>query len=250
MLKTLLLPLALGCSTILAAQVDLNAIMQQSGSDVQMVPDTDPFTPNAFVGSFRMVMTVQEGAEAPASHDLHYYSSAEKTLVRMPGGKGPGGGSMLTDQKGKWTYMLVDDGRQKMAMRTKKMKFVDARADAPSDPPEVTVTNETKVIDGRTCTKVIVKNEDGTWTGWVAKDIKAPFADIARSMGAGQGHDRNGLEQVQGFPLEYEWVDANGSDRMHCLVKDLKMGAVDASVFSLDGYQVMDIPMMPGAGGR
>ncbi|HEY0977546.1 MAG TPA: DUF4412 domain-containing protein [Flavobacteriales bacterium] len=242
MLKQLLLPFAIACCTILHAQVDLNTILQQSGSGVQMVPDTDPFIPNTFVGSFRMVMTVQDGRDQPSTHNVHYFSSADHSAMRM--GEGQQSMTTITDHKGKWTYMLMNHGSQKQALKTAKMKVVDARADAPTDPPEITVTNETKAIDGHTCTRMIVKNEDGTWTGWVAKDIDAPFSDIARSLGASGGQEHKGLDQVKGFPLEYEWVDVNGTDRLSCTVKDLKLGAVDASVFSLEGYQVMELPAM------
>ncbi|MBK6410311.1 MAG: hypothetical protein IPF78_11575 [Flavobacteriales bacterium] len=45
-----------------------------------------------------------------------------------------------------------------------------------------TVTKETKTIDGHLCKKVIARNEEGTWTAWVAQDIPTPFADLLRSM--------------------------------------------------------------------
>lgn len=244
MSRTLLLSLLTIGTLTATAQIDMNSILQNSGNGLQMVPDTDPFTPNAFVGSFRMVMSVQDANGQPSTRDVHYFSSTDHTAVRM--GEGQQNITTITDQRNKWTYMLMNHGSQKQALKTAKMKVVDARADAPSDPPEVTVTNETKVIDGHTCTKVVVKNEDGIWTGWVAKDIDAPFSDIARSLGAAGGQERKGLDQVKGFPLEYEWVDVNGTDRVSCTVKDLKVGAVDAGVFSLDGYQVMEMPTMMG----
>lgn len=248
MLKQTLLAALTCCALSATAQIDINALLQNAGSGVQMVPDTDPFEPNAFIGSFRMVMTTGDDPAGDVQ-EIEFHSSADKTLARTTGaGKAPGGMSMITDHKGKWTYMLMNDGKQKQAIKMKKMKLVDARADAPADPPEVTVTKETKVIDGHTCTKVIVKNEDGTWTGWVAKDVNAPFAAIARSMGVDKHQNMQGMEGVAGFPLEYTWEDANGSDRMHCTIKDLKVGKVDEQAFSLEGYQVMEMPAMPAMG--
>jgi hypothetical protein len=99
------------------------------------------------------------------------------------------------------------------------------------------------VIEGHTCTKVIVKSEDGTWTGWVTKDIAVPFGDLMRSMRAGRSTagDRD-LEAIQGFPLEYEWVKADGTDKMVVYVKDLAVGTVNEDVFSLDGYEVKELP--------
>jgi hypothetical protein len=139
--------------------------------------------------------------------------------------------------------LMTDEKGKKTAMKSHKKKVSMDQQEAEEKKPEITVTNETKTIDGHMCTKVIVKSEDGTWTGWVAKDIKAPFEDMARNM-AQRGNDQamKSYAGVDGFPLEYEWVDAKDGDKMICYMKDLKVGAVDSSVFSLDGYEVMEMP--------
>jgi hypothetical protein len=230
------------------AQTDVAKMLQErmGGGGVIMEEDKSPFVPNEFIGSFRMEMHMFEGEQEQKNSptNMRYWSSAEKTMnkMEMPDGKGQDM-RIMTDLKDKWQYTLMtDEDGKKTAMKSKKKK-ITVKEEPGTKEPEITATTETKTIDGHVCTKTIVKSEDGVWTGWVAKDIKAPFADMARSVGH-RGNDKmmRSHKGMQGFPLEFEWVDAKGTDRMVCYVKELNVGPVDAGVFSLDGYEVMELP--------
>lgn len=259
-MRTPLLLLALTLTAIANAQVDINKMIQErmarqgqqpgqpgQPGGMKIEDDNDPFVPNGFIGSFRMEMHMfekdVEKKESPMN--MHYFSSTDMVLMKndMNAQKGREM-TMLTDLKGKWQYVLMTDEKgEKTAMKSHKKKVSMDRKDAEDKKPEITVTSETKTIDGHVCTKVIAKSADGTWTGWVAKDIKGPFADMARNVSQRGGEaSMKSYEGVDGFPLEYEWVDAKDGDKVTCYMKDLKLGTVDASVFSLDGYQVMEMP--------
>lgn len=228
------------------AQIDLNAIMQQQagGKGASMQQDIDPFAPNLFVGSFTMEMHLFKGAEEQKHSPVFttLTNSAEKTLMvtRMPGAKQDV--RMLIDLKEKWQYMLVDDGKgRKTAMKTRKMKVTMGEGNAEAG--DAQMTEETKTIDGHLCTKMISTNKDGTWTGWLAKDINTPFAEVMRGLQGQGSNDRSQeIAGIHGFPLEYEWVSADGKERVVCHIRDLKQGAPDEQVFSLDGYEVMEMP--------
>lgn len=249
--------LSLAAATLLltgtaTAQFDMNAILQQQGADIQMVPDTDPFMPNVFIGSFNMEMHIYENGkeqkQSPANVSIS--SSAEKIAFHttVPGVKEQM--RMIIDQKEKWQYMLVDDGKgNKMAMKTRKMKVIGTEEEKNTNAADVQVTNETKTIDGHLCKKLIAKSEDGTWIGWMAQDIEVPFELFMRDMqrGGGNFHD-DAIAGIHGFPLEYEWTSTDGKERMQSFIRDLKVGKVDEKVFSLEGYQVMELPTMPGMG--
>jgi hypothetical protein len=148
---------------------------------------------------------------------------------------------MMTDLKNKWQYMLMTDKEgKKTAMKTRKQKIsMDEKKTAD---PNVMKTSETKTIEGHTCTKVIVKSQDGVWTGWVAEDVKAPFEDMARNLKQGNERLAERMGKMTGFPLEFEWVSADGKDKTVTYIRDLQYGKVDASVFSLDGYEVTEMP--------
>lgn len=238
-----------------SAQVDMNKMIQErmarqqgqgaGGGNVKIEEDNGPFVPNEFVGSFRMEMHMFDGAteKKDSPTNMRYWSTEEMTMnkMEMPDRKGQDM-RMMTDLKGKWQYTLMTDEKgKKTAMKSKKKKVtMSEQKDAKE--PEITETGETRTIEGHNCTKTIVKTEDGTWTGWVAKDLKAPFSDMARSVGH-RGNDKMMKSyKGMGFPLEFEWVDAKGKDRIVCYVKELKVGPVEAGVFSLDGYEVTEMP--------
>ncbi len=215
------------------------------GEGVTLVDDNDPFTPNRFIGSFRMETRLYRGQEEQRNSPttLRYWSSPDHVLTEaLTAGNPPM--RMLVDLKGKWQYMLIPEGqgaRMAMKMRKKKVVMTDAGR---TDPPSVEVTSETREIGGHRCVKVVSRSADGVWTGWVARDLPTPFADLQRVVGTGDPQLTQRMADIQGFPLEFEWVDANGNDRMVCTVRDVVVGTVDAGVFSLEGYQVMELPGM------
>lgn len=234
----------------LNAQVDINQMIQermakQGGGSAHVADDNDPFVPNTFTGSFKLENHhFANGAERKDSPTtMRYWSTPEKTLVKMemPDQKGQDMRT-LTDLKEKWQYMLIDDGKGgRTAMKSRKKKVVmDEKSDVSKT--DVTVTDETKVIDGHTCTKVISKSPEGTWTGWVAKDVPGAFQDMARTIRSGDPRMAASMSKLDGMVLEFEWLSADGKDTMHCYVRDLVVGKVDASVFSLDGYNVTEMP--------
>lgn len=219
--------------------------------DVKVEDDNDPFTPNEFVGSFRMeIHHFEKGVETKESPtNMRFWSSSDMTLIGIsPEGAKGTEMKMLTDLKGKWSYILMtDDKGKKTAMKSRKKKVTFNTTESEETDAKFTVTNETKVIEGYTCTKVIGTNEDGTWTGWVAKDLAVPFGDIANSMNRrAMQKKQQDWGELQGFPLEYEMVDKNGKDKMVVYMKDLQIGTVDPGVFSISDYKVMEIPGMPG----
>lgn len=225
----------------------VNSIIGTIGQ-IKVEDDNDPFTPNSFVGSFRMEMhhfkNGKENKDSPTN--MHFWSSPEKTLISVAlDGVKPGGGGLkvLTDHKGKWRYFLMADAKgNKTAMKSRMKKYTFPSMDD-GEQAKFTVTDETKMIDGHLCTKVTGTTEDGSWTGWVAKDIKVSFSDIAGNMSrnAMQGPKQD-WSGVKGFPLEFETVSKDSKERTVAYVKDLQVGEVDPGVFSLSGYTVMEVP--------
>lgn len=247
MIRTAIVAVALhGLLPQAHAQVDINALLQQGGANVQLVPDTDPYVPNAFVGSFTMELHAFEDGKAvkEAPMNIAISSSVDKLLFRTtaPGMKDQV--HILIDQKDKWQYMLMTDGAgNRIAMKTRKMKVITGEDKNPNA-ADVLVTDGTKIIDGHLCKKMTAKTEDGTWTGWLAQDIDVPFHSFMRDMRrTGTGFHDDALVGIHGFPLEYEWTSTDGKERMQCFIRDLQQGKVDEKAFSLDGYQVLELPV-------
>jgi hypothetical protein len=151
---------------------------------------------------------------------------------------------VLTDLKGKWTYMLMtDDKGNKRAIKSRKKKYTFPQGEENDHEVKLTKTSETRMIDGHLCTKYVAAMDDGTWTGWVAEDIALPFKDLANSMNrTAMQKQRQDWGGLKGFPLEFEMVDNQDGTKTVVYVKDLKVGDVDPAVFSTDGYQIMEVP--------
>lgn len=245
-MRTLITCLSMSIGLLTHAQFDVNKMMQQRMGGAKIEDDNSPFVPNEFIGSFRMEMHLFDGPTEKKNSptNMRYWSSEDMTMNKMEMPEREGQDMrMMTDLKGKWQYtLMMDKNGKKTAMKSKKKK-VTLSEEKDAKEPEITVTDESKTIEGHVCTKTVVKSEDGTWIGWVAKDIKAPFADMARSVGQ-RGNDQmmKSYKGMQGFPLEFEWADAKSTDRIVCYMKELKVGPVDPAVFSLDGYEVTEMP--------
>ncbi|MBL7964156.1 MAG: DUF4412 domain-containing protein [Flavobacteriales bacterium] len=256
-----LLLLALCSLHLSLAQIDMNKLLQQrsqqqqgqgappaDGATVSVEEDNDPYVPNTFIGSFRMEMHTYKNdkEEKDSPMNVRFASKADMTVVQPEvKDKGTQDMRMLTDLKNKWQYTLMtDDKGRRTAMKQRKTK-VSVKENKTDKSPEPTVvrTEETKVIEGHPCRKYIVTTDDGTWTGWIAEDLKGPFMDMARNMVKSDALTTARMpKDMEGFPLEYEWVEKGGKEKMVCYIRELKVGAVDEHLFSLDGYEVMELP--------
>ena len=210
---------------------------------------TPPGNSNSFTGSFRLEMhTFKNGKEdkhSPVS--IRYWSNADKLIyaLEIPGQQQQM--RMLTDLRTNSSYMLIDDGSgNRTAMKSKRPE-VAANAEK-GEKPQITVTKETREIEGRSCTKVTAVSKDGTWTGWVDMGLKSAFADMARGMdGQAAQQTRQARADVEGFPLEFEWVPAKSDERIVGYVKELVVGKVDEQLFDLNGYNLIEMPSLPMA---
>ena len=239
-------------AAISVAQMDINSMMQNHAMGgthgMKVVEDTSPYVPNEFVGSFTLELHSFQGGieESNSPNNIDVVSSVDKSVMRMDKAKAGSNVNVLTDHKEKFQYVLMTDEKgKKMAIKTKKMKIVMSDSTM-NKTPNFKVTSETKTIDGHKCTKIISKTDEGTWTGWVAKDIKAPLADMMRTMhGAASADMAQKMKGMDGFPLEFEYESAKEPKRMVGHIRNLKLGEVDQSNFSIEGYEVMEMPMMP-----
>jgi len=200
---------------------------------------------DAFVGSFRMELHTykkdKEDKHSPVN--IRFWGRTDMILYELLMPIQAQQMRMLTDLRGNWSYTLIDNGQgSRTAMKMKRPELA-ADSDAKGEQPKITVTKETKVIEGHTCTKVIATSKEGTWTAWVATGLRNAFLDMARGMdGQAAQQNRYARTDVEGFPLEYEWVPAQGDERVVCFIKDLVVGKVDETLFDLSGYQMMELP--------
>lgn len=201
-----------------------------------------------------------------------------------------GNNVVITDIKNKRTTTLIEAmGRktgyystpvEEQQMRARMDSMRDARRDsmqqarrdtlqrmgfsfgAPAK-PEIVYTDQSKKIAGMNCKKAIIKNTQRGQTTetevWYSPDFKlAPgFSLGGGNPGGGGGRGGmmsmagvNGLDQLEGFPMEYTITRGNGF-KIHMNVTKVQLDAnIDDKVFEIPkGYELKPVTEMQQMGG-
>ena len=205
----------------------------------------------SFEGSYQMHI---ENALKKNTAEMLITIKGDKAAMEMLTAPNAGKVKTIFDEKEKTMTILVDkDGANKMAM-VQKMSNVDEDAGKTSKDAKITITNETKKIEGYACKKVIAESDESTTTMWVTDELGLTYSDMYGMMSSGRGPASNmssnmkNYKDVKGIPLE---MNINSKDKSEgetvITLKNIKKEAVDASFFDISGYQVMD---MKYPGGR
>jgi GLPGLI family protein len=189
-----------------------------------------------------------------------------------------GNNIVITDKKNKKTTTLTEAMGRKFgfysteedekAMRSRMDSSRNARRDSLekagipiSKPakPEVEYTNETKKIAGYTCKKAILKSKNqrgevNSTIVWYCPDFKMAEGF---SFGGGSGRGMmsmagvNGLDQIEGFPMEYQ-MERNNGMKMHMIVTKVQLDAImEDKIFEIPkGYDIKPMSEMQGGDGR
>ncbi|MGL6268910.1 MAG: DUF4412 domain-containing protein [Chitinophagaceae bacterium] len=189
-----------------------------------------------------------------------------------------GNNIVITDKKNKKTTTLTEAMGRKFgfysteedekAMRARMDSSRNARRDslekagipvAKPAKPEVEYTNETKTIAGYSCKKAILKSKNqrgevNSTIVWYCPDFKMAEGF---SFGGGTGRGMmamagiNGLDQIEGFPMEYQ-MERNNGMKIHMTVTKVQLDApIDDKVFEIPkGYDIKPMSEMQGGDGR
>lgn len=127
--------------------------------------------------------------------------------------------------------------------------------------PEIVYTEQTKKIAGMVCKKAIIKNTQRGQTTetevWYSPDFKLAPGFSLGGGGATGGRGGmmsmagvNGLDQLEGFPMEYTTTRGNGF-KMHMMVTKVQLDAnIDDKVFEIPkGYDLKPVTEMQQMGG-
>ncbi len=154
---------------------------------------------------------------------------------------------IIVDHAAKKQYMLMDGNGQKMAM---VMEMTDIeKAIEQSKDPKITITKETKVIDGYKCTKVITETDESVSEMWLTEDLGLNYGDLYKMVSSNkspQGSNYNipAMKNVKGFPVQMVMTDKKKNETVTVNIKNISKAKVDDKVFSLEGYQMMDMGNM------
>ncbi len=196
-----------------------------------------------------------------------------------------GNNVVITDIKNKKTTTLIEAmGRktgfystpaEEQQMRARMDSMRDARRDSMQQArrdtlqrmgfsfgtpakPEIVYTEQTKKIAGMICKKAIVKNTQRGQTTetevWYSPEFKLAPGFSLNGGNGGQGGGRggmmsmagvNGLDQIEGFPMEYTTSRGNGF-KIHMTVAKVQLDAnIDDKVFEIPkGYELKPVTEM------
>lgn len=151
---------------------------------------------------------------------------------------------IIVDHGAKKQYMLMDANGQKMAMA---MDLTDIeKAIEQSKDPKVTITKETKVIDGYKCTKVITETDETISEMWLTEDLGLNYGDLYKMVSSnkspqGSNYGIPVMKNVKGFPVQMVITDKKKNEPMTVNIKNISKAKVEDKAFSMEGYQMMDM---------
>lgn len=147
--------------------------------------------------------------------------------------------------------------RQDSARKARRDSLAELGLTFTDNKPELIYSDETKKVSGYTCKKVTIKTKGqngqvSEMVIWYNPDFKLAETSTAQSaggggFGGGGGRGRMsmmsagvpGLDQINGFPMEYESVRDNGF-KIHMIVTKIQLDApIDEKTFEIPkGFDV------------
>jgi hypothetical protein len=149
---------------------------------------------------------------------------------------------MIVNRSDMTITTLMDMNGQKMGMKRK----LEDKEVKEAEKIEFKKTGKTKTIQGYACEEYIGENDKSKIDMWISPELTKKFkGNLSPFTGHGIGgkQDENYFKNAPGFPLEMNVTDKKSEEISDIYIKDIKEGAVDESVFSTAGYQIMEKPM-------
>ncbi len=203
-------------------------------------------------------------------------------FMKMESASDFGNNIVITDRINKKTTTLIEAMGRKTgffssdaddeAMKAKNDSLRELKKDSlkamgltfKENKPDITYVEETKKIAGFTCKKAIIKskvqngetNESVVWYNPEFKiSPKSSAAGNTQGFGGGRGRMMmggiQGLEQIEGFPMEYEITRSNGF-MIHMTVLKVQTDAtIDEKTFEIPkGYDLKPMSSIQGGNGE
>lgn len=220
------------------------------GNTMQMPRDME----NSSTIWYKGDMTKMENSSDFGTQQVYIDRKEKKTttLMEMMGRKM---GFYSTDADNEAMQKRMDSARNARRDSLEKMGLSFARNE-----PEIVYTEESKKIAGFTCKKAIikVKGQNGQvneTTVWYTPDFKMAenYAGSGSTGGGGMrmmGMAPQGMDKLNGFPMEYEFSRQNGM-KVHMVVTKVQLDAeIDDKTFVIPkGYDIKPMSEMGGPNG-
>lgn len=210
---------------------------------------TSALNAQKFTGSFMWHM---ENIQKKNTMDMKItVGSGDKSCMEIITGTMAGKFRTIFDKKEKTMTMLVEkEGMEKMAMVRKMNDAADLAGKEPKD-FKITTAEETKMIDGYNCKKVIVETNETNSEMWMTEDINLNYSETFSMINRGNGPASSAAPQMEnykdlkGSPLEMTFTNKKTGSVSHIWITDIVKEKVDESFFDTSSYKVYDMPVNP-----
>ena len=222
-------------------------IVRDSLEGSQMVvlseaPPADP-EPSPFIGSFHIEVASykKDKMEKGFPMTVGYYIDTYAMAMEMNDEKNDM--TLIIDRKAGTMTSKMEDKRDKKAVVMPLRQYRVTGGTGIED-AAITPTDETRQINGYTCTKFIVETSEDLSDVWATEDLKIDLNSLT-AYSLIRNNDRQpmeGWDEVVGFPLLIETTVKGEDIRRVTKTTSVEAGKVDKEPFSLKGYEVQEIP--------
>lgn len=233
----------------------LNQFM--GGSSVKIEEqDLGIVEPSKFTGSFTMAFETTKADKPIKDGSVTMEFHIDKFQIALiPEKTLEGESRIIMDRKtGQMTMLTIDKKGKKTGIRMKlpKITIEDDGVSENKNNTKVTITNEKKTIEGLSCTKVIIEDEEYKTEAWVTEEKDISLIDIFNyidiSSQKQKGTRQDAYSELSGLAMEATTHNKKNGETTLVNIKNLKKGVVDSKVFGSDGYQLIDMSQMMNFG--
>lgn len=200
-----------------------------------------------FEGRYDMHM---EPVKKKNAIDMFVTIKGERSLMELRSAEGDVIFKNIFNAQAQSMTQLTEKGKDKLAM-IRKMPDYSKLIEDEAGGTTITVTNESKVIDGFTCKKVIAESGKSISDMWVTDQTGLTYEDLYKTMkrsrgaGASQVAYLSLTKEINGIPLLIETREKKKpQDVTVVTIKNIRKETVSDDVFSISGYEVVDLRNM------
>ncbi len=199
-----------------------------------------PVKKNEFVGSFKwkIINLKNDKPVKNGTATLHYFFDHYLTAIRPDNiSRSTTITTIIYDLYDKKVTTKVENSEKKMATIIKIAEVAPVQVDI-----EIKPTQDAEVIEGYTCKKYLVESETSFGEVWVAEELFNNFANTDHRIPFINGENSlPGLSVLKGLPMKGNYTIRESGQRVALTVSDMKVGDVNQDVFTLVGFEVMDM---------
>jgi hypothetical protein len=240
------------------SESDMSSFMNMMNTNVKLsdYPDVTGATPSSFIGSFDMIVESykKNGAKEDGTKISWYVDKFDLVMLpEMEGSNGVDASKIIINRKKALMIVLTNSGGNKMGMVMKmsdiddlvaNSEFVDEQID---DFKIQVFKNETQVIEGKKCFKIVASDDEYITESWITEDIAIRIDQIFGYMSM-QSKGENKYEEqfgnIQGWAMKSTSTNKVTGEKTIMYTKNIKQGNVPAGITSTEGYQLMEMPDM------